>query len=116
MSQPPSGNGRAQLLDEHALRYLFNTRILRQVLCGPLVAAHRLDKELTPKRLQQLTTMPQGTRRQYIDYSTPEGEFVCGVYPYLLPGPDRLLGASGLPDPKLVVYNGVIYGLKPKQT
>ena len=44
MSQPPSGNGRAQLLDKHALRYLFNTRILRQVLCGPLVATHRLGK------------------------------------------------------------------------
>ena len=60
--------------------------------------------------------MPQGTGCQCVDYSTPKGEFVCSAYQYLLPGPDRLLGASGLPDPKLVVYNGVIYGLKPKQT
>ena len=115
MTQPPSKDTSAQLLDDRALRYLFNTRILQQVLCGPLVPTYRLDKELTPKRLQVLTSMPQGTRRQYIDYSTPEGEFVCSVYQYLLPGPDSVLGASGLPDPKLVVYNGVLYGLKSKQ-
>jgi hypothetical protein len=112
MSQPSSGSEVTQLLDMHDLQYLFNTRILKQVLCGPLVAEYRLNKVMSDTQLQRLNNLPPGTKRQYVKYWHPDGTFVCSVYQYRLPEPDDILGASGLPDPKIVVYDGVTYGLK----
>jgi hypothetical protein len=50
--------------------------------------------------------MPAGTRSQIIAYR--EGNTtVAEVHQYLLP--DGSLGASGVPDPKRLLINGLLY-------
>lgn len=51
--------------------------------------------------------VPYCTRSQYIAYLDASGQEVARVHQYLLP--DGNLGASGRPDPKQVMQNGVLY-------
>ena len=50
--------------------------------------------------------MPEGTRSQIIAYRQA-GTQVAIVHQYLRP--DGTLGASGLPDPKRLLVNGLLY-------
>jgi hypothetical protein len=50
---------------------------------------------------------PRGTLSQYIAYIDADGDEVARVHQYLRP--DGTLGASGRPDPKLVIAGGVVY-------
>jgi hypothetical protein len=47
------------------------------------------------------------TRSQYLIYVDNNGKKVAGVHQYLRP--DGKLGASGRPDPKELLINGVLY-------
>ena|SRR3990170_3865629 len=51
--------------------------------------------------------VPYCTRSQYIAYIDSEGQELARVHQYLLP--DGSLGASGRPDPKQLLVNGVLY-------
>lgn len=86
------------------LREIFNTNVLP-----------RLDKDLieivssegppNPRYHQ-----PPGTLSQRVEYWESTGNSlrkVAIVHQYLLP--DGTLGASGLPDPKRVLHDGVIF-------
>jgi hypothetical protein len=69
--------------------------------------------ELTARivRERQLTTgrhgLPPGTRSQIIAYDDDAGVMVALVHQYLLSS--GALGASGLPDPKRLLLNGLLY-------
>jgi hypothetical protein len=74
----------------------------------------RLERgELTPRliRERQLTVakpgLPQGTQSQIIAYDDAGGVMVAVVHQYLLQ--DGSIGASGLPDPKRLLVNGLLY-------
>lgn len=68
--------------------------------------------ELTPRLIRDRAPnppprgMPAGTRSQIIAYRQA-GTQVAMVHQYLLP--DGTLGASGLPDPKRLLINGLLY-------
>ena len=51
--------------------------------------------------------MPFCTRSQSIAYLDHDGDEVALVHQYLQP--DRTLGGSGLPDPKRLLVDGVLY-------
>ncbi|HEV8364995.1 MAG TPA: hypothetical protein VGQ52_15885 [Gemmatimonadaceae bacterium] len=51
--------------------------------------------------------MPAGTRSQIIAYHAFGGAMVAVVHQYLLP--DGSIGASGLPDPKRLLINNMLY-------
>lgn len=51
--------------------------------------------------------VPYCTRSQSISYSDPEGQEIARVHQYLLT--DGTLGASGMPDPKRLFHEGVLY-------
>jgi hypothetical protein len=50
---------------------------------------------------------PFCTKSQMVGYHLPDGSRVCLVHQYLRP--DGTLGASGRPDPKALVKDGVLY-------
>lgn len=50
---------------------------------------------------------PYCTRSQIIDYWDSHGEKIAEVHRYLRP--DGTIGGSGLPDPKVLVENGIRY-------
>ena len=50
---------------------------------------------------------PPGTLSQIVHYYTARDEKVAVVHQYLLP--DGTLGASGLPDPQMLLEGGVLY-------
>lgn len=52
---------------------------------------------------------PPGTLSQSISYRDPDGNEIARVHQYLMT--DGNLGASGLPDPKRLFHNGVLYRL-----
>lgn len=52
---------------------------------------------------------PTGTRSQLVDYVDDGGRSVALVHQYRLA--DGSIGASGLPDPKWLVLDGVLYRL-----
>ena len=51
--------------------------------------------------------LPFCTRSQMLVYLDRRGEKVAEVHQYLQP--DETLGASGKPDPKMLVHDGVLY-------
>lgn len=50
---------------------------------------------------------PICTQSQYIEYFNADGKKVLAVHQYLRP--DGKIGASGLPDPKELYIDGVLY-------
>jgi hypothetical protein len=68
--------------------------------------------ELVPHLLREGDPPPdagqdEGTKSQYIAYRTREGKTIAEVHQYLRK--DKTLGASGKPDPKMVLHEGVVY-------
>jgi len=57
--------------------------------------------------------VPRGTRSQMISYRDVNGDEVARVHQYLKP--DGSIGASGKPDPKRLLFNGVLYRLYKKE-
>ncbi len=55
---------------------------------------------------------PSGTVSQMVSYRDANNDEVARVHQYLRP--DGRLGASGLPDPKRLYENGIIYRLMKK--
>jgi len=51
--------------------------------------------------------VPLCTRSQLISYIDTDGQEIARVHQYLKP--DGTLGASGKPDPKRLLHNGVLY-------
>lgn len=51
--------------------------------------------------------VPFCTRSQLISYSDDAGQEIARVHQYLLP--DGTLGASGKPDPKRLLHDGILY-------
>ena len=58
-------------------------------------------------RASSQANQPPGTRSQLLAYSDSNGQVVARVHRYLRP--DGSIGASGKPDPKYLLHEGVIY-------
>jgi len=91
------------------LRQLFNNGSFWQRLkSGSLTACIVRQNHPSPP----LAFVPYCTRSQLLSYHEKSGKKVAIVHQYLKP--DGMLGASGKPDPKFVLYNGVRYHLAAK--
>ena len=60
-----------------------------------------------------LASVPYCTRSQLLSYRDTSGQEVARVHQYLLP--NGSIGASGMPDPKRLLHEGVIYRLKRRE-
>jgi hypothetical protein len=94
---------KAQTVSAEQIRQLFiDARILEKVQSGELVA-HLLDEHAPSPDAGQ----DEGTKSQYIAYRTKGGKTIAEVHQYLRK--DGSLGASGKPDPKMLLHEGVLY-------
>jgi hypothetical protein len=87
------------------LRDLFNTEVLPKIQSGDYLEIVR--SEGTPRAR---SGEPIGTRSQIVEYWDSSGSQmfkVATIHRYLRP--DGELGASGKPDPKIVLHKGVLY-------
>lgn len=86
------------------MRELFNEldlagRALRGELIEEIIAERHPSR---PKAAE-----PYCTRTQIINYWTSNRQMVARVHRYLRP--DGTIGASGMPDPKMLVAHGVVH-------
>jgi len=56
--------------------------------------------------------IPAGTRSQMISYRDADDNEVARVHQYVRP--DGTIGASGKPDPKRLLFEGILYRLHKK--
>jgi hypothetical protein len=87
------------------LRQLFNTEVLPKIRAGELLEMVRSTGNPSPHSGE-----PPGTLSQIVEYWEASGSSltkVAIIHRYLRP--DGSLGASGLPDPKRVLHEGVLY-------
>jgi hypothetical protein len=97
-------------VDQHELRRIFNTgRFWEKAQAGELKQQLLRDGHPAPPA----APVPLCTRSQLISYFTQDGQEVARVHQYLLP--DGRIGASGMPDPKRVLHNGILYRLKRQE-
>ncbi len=92
-----------QFVNQRELRDLFNHHILPDMLAGRLRTVTVADKHPSSNKGNE----PYCTRSQFIDVLSSDGERIAGAHQYLRV--DGTLGASGRPDPKIVVIEGVVY-------
>lgn len=59
-----------------------------------------------------LAPVPHCTRSQLLAYIDLEGQEVARVHQYLLP--NGSIGTSGMPDPKRLFHDGILYRLKKR--
>jgi hypothetical protein len=84
-------------------------RVFRESGYESLIASKRFEAELevdnhpSPERSKQ----PLCTRSQIVAYRDSSGAILVRVHMYLRR--DGTIGASGKPDPKYLLYQGVIY-------
>ena len=91
------------------LRRLFNHGgFLQRVQAGSL--QERIVQDRHPSA--PAAPVPFCTRSQLVEYTDAVGFPVALVHQYLQP--DGTLGASGLPDPKWVFRDGIIYRLRKR--
>jgi hypothetical protein len=89
------------------MRRRFNRgRYYERVLSGELRAVVKRDS--TPVRPK--ANEPIGTHSQEVSYLDATNEEVARVHQYIRPLGGR--GASGLPDPKRLFENGILYRLR----
>ena len=89
------------------LRGMFNDgEFWKKAKCGDLI--QNIVKENHPSA--PLAPVPYCTRSQLISYHDKSGRKVAIVHQYLKP--DGTIGASGKPDPKMILHNGVRYHLR----
>ena len=91
------------------IRQLFNEIIYPQVMQGELVARVKRDKHPSRTKAKE----PFCTRSQLVAYYDAQGMEVARAHQNRRP--DGTLGASGKPDPKRIVVNGVCYSLDTEQ-
>ena len=100
MPRPP-----VQKITVTDLRKLFNTEVLPKIGTNELLEVVLVSRLPSPNANQ-----PPGTVSQMVEYwDTEEGRLVkrATVHRYLRP--DGSLGGSGLPDPKQVFHDGILY-------
>ena len=86
------------------IRRLFNDgEFLARVQRGELTEALVTESHPSPPR----ASLPDCTRSQILAYFDPQGVKVALIHQYLRP--DGSLGASGRPDPKKLLLDGVLY-------
>lgn len=95
-----------RLVPQHTLRQLFNEGFYyERVQDGTLIAEVWEQWHPSPKRSCQ----PDCTHSQMVLYTEQDGTPVAYVHQYLRP--DRRLGASGRPDPKMLVVGGELLAI-----
>jgi len=97
MSEP------VKYVSQRELSDMFNVLIVPDLLAGHLRVVTVVDKHPTTNRANE----PFCTRSQFIEILSSSGERIAGAHQYLRT--DGTLGASGRPDPKIVVVEGVIH-------
>jgi len=86
---------------------------LREIFAKARIAQRLEDRELTEEvLLKEGEPDPEygqdaGTKSQYIAYRNNDGKTIAEVHQFLRS--DGKLGASGMPDPKMVFHDGVEY-------
>src|SRR6266481_4034353 len=91
---------------QEELRKLFNDHYLDRINAGEIQSRILRGADRHPSLI--LAAEPYCTRSQEISYIDPiANQEVARAHRYLRP--DGTLGASGLPDPKRVFYNGILY-------
>jgi hypothetical protein len=89
------------------MRRRFNRgRYYERTLSGELRAVARRDS--TPVRTK--ANEPAGTHSQEVSYLDANNQEVARVHQYVRLG--GVLGASGLPDPKRLLENGILYRIR----
>lgn len=96
------------------MRRLFNEEsFVEQALAGHMqeVVVH----SGTPSEdAQKALGLPPGTKSQMLSYRDSNNLELARAHRYLLP--DGTLGASGKPDPKRVLKDGILYRLERKKS
>ena len=70
-----------------------------------------MEKGSRPPSCPLLANVPVCTQSQLLHYiELRTGIKVAEVHQYVLP--DGTIGASGMPDPKLLVYDGTLYAVR----
>jgi hypothetical protein len=123
MSDPPKRSRRvpkpgpqAQLrggrpVDEATIREIFKqANILEREAKGELTTRISYDAPAPLRTIVPRGSFPVGTRSRRQQYFDRAGAKIAEAHYYLLP--DNRIGASGLPDPKEVVHEGILYYLK----
>lgn len=91
------------------MRELFNARYFLERACsGELYSRVESEGHPAPERSGQ----PLCTRSQMIAYFDENNQEVARVHQYKRP--DGSIGASGRPDPKRLLVDGIIYILESK--
>ena len=99
MEEPP----RTRYVSATELRRIFNElRLAEAVAAGKLSIRLRKDKDPSPPAASE----PLCTRSQAVAYLDDQGSRVAVVHQFLRQ--DGSLGASGRPDPKMVLHRGEI--------
>jgi hypothetical protein len=101
-----------QPVSKETLRQLFNQHGYWEKLLSGQLKPHILRSVLASALAQQ----PPGTLSQIVSYLDSQGNEVARVHQYLRV--DGTIGASGRPDPKKLLHNGVLYRLQksPKRS
>ena len=95
-------------VDKWTLRRLFNSgRFYERVLSGELSALVVYRRLPSP-----LSNQPPGTMSEEVEYYSAT-EVVARVHQFALA--DGNIGSSGRPDPKVLVWEGTLYVLKPNE-
>ena len=95
-----------QFVDEQEIRALFNEYILPEKAKGELFEIVRNSNH--PAR--SLAREPFCTESQLVVYYDKNFQEIANAHQYLRQ--DGSLGASGKPDPKMVVLNEIIYKIR----
>lgn len=99
MTEPP-----VRWCSARHLRRLFNEGgIWERARAGELTQIVQKERHPSPPRAAE----PPCTRSQIITYHDRDGRRVALVHQYIRP--DGSIGASGMPDPKELVVEGVLY-------
>jgi hypothetical protein len=97
---------RVRRVDVWEMRCKFNRgRFWQRALSGELISAVKASGHPAPEKSGQ----PICTQSQDVYYYDQDHYEVARVHQYVLA--DNTLGASGLPDPKRLVYKGIEYRL-----
>jgi hypothetical protein len=94
---------------EDELRELFaRKRILERLAAGEITQEIIRDGHPSPPRANE----PVCTKSQIIEYSNADGQKIAKAHRYVRP--DGEIGASGMPDPKEILHEGVRHLLPVK--
>lgn len=90
-------------VNQRQLRDMFNETILPDLQAGRLKVVTIADKHPSSNNANQ----PYCTRSQFIEIFSQSGQRLAGAHQYLRQ--DGAIGASGRPDPKVLIIDGVTH-------